>query len=319
LEPVGEASLERLTGKPVWDTQVGEHPQGSVVMQTAGVTMFEELERINRRPEPFTQLTIQELWADPHISEQMLRYHLDPSVDAASRRPEFMDRSAAWIAARFGLAAGKRIVDLGCDPGLYASRLARTGAGVTGVDFSPRSIAYARSATADVGASVAYVEADYLDWVPQHRYDLVLMIYHDYAALAPRQRRQLLDNVHAMLEPDGAFLFDVPSLAALADLEEATAYAPMLMDGFWSSHPYYGFLNTFRYPDALVSVDRYEIVEARRTRIFYNWLQYFDPESLAAELATAGFTVDEVVGDVAGGELGPASHELAAVARPNAR
>ncbi len=278
--------------------------------------MFEALERINARPAPFSELTIKQLWADPHISEQMLRYHLDPSVEAASRRPEFMDRSAAWIAERFALGPGKRVVDLGCGPGLYASRLARSGAAVTGVDFSPRSIAYARRAAVEAGGSVEYVEADYLDWAPEHRYDLVLMIYHDYAALGPEQRRQLLDGVRAMLEPDGAFLFDVPSLSALADLEEATAYAPMLMDGFWSSEPYYGFLNTFRYADERVSVDRYEIVEARRTRTFYNWLQYFDPDSLAAELAASGFAVDELVGDVAGAALDPGSHELATVARP---
>jgi SAM-dependent methyltransferase len=278
--------------------------------------MFAELEGINRRPEPFSCLTIQELWADPHISEQMLRYHLDPSVDAASRSADFTDRSVAWISARFGIGPGRRVVDLGCGPGLYTGRLARTGAAVTGVDFSPRSIAYAREDAVRAGLPVSFVLADYLAWTPDDRFELALMIYCDYGAMAPPQRRRLLDRLRRILEPGGAFLFDVSSLAALADLEESVAYAPNLMDGFWSSQPYYGFLNTFTYADARASVDRYQIVEPGRTRTFCNWVQYFDPEGLASELGDAGFSVLEVLGDVAGAPYDPGSHEFAVVASP---
>ena len=31
------------------------------------------------RPEPFSDYTTPELWDDEHISEQMLRFHLDPA------------------------------------------------------------------------------------------------------------------------------------------------------------------------------------------------------------------------------------------------
>jgi SAM-dependent methyltransferase len=244
----------------------------------------------------------------------MLRYHLDPSVEAASRSAEVIGASVAWIATRFDLTAGTQVVDLGCGPGLYANALARSGTAVTGVDFSPRSIAHAREAARRDGLSTAYVEADYLTWTPEHRFDLALMIYCDYGAMAPLQRGQLLGRVRDLLEPGGAFLLDVSSLAALADLEEVAAYAPMLMDGFWSPNPYFGFMNTFVYPDERVSVDRYEIVEADRTRTFCNWVQYYDPESLAAELGAAGFTVAEVLGDVAGAPYDPAGAEFAVVA-----
>ena len=278
--------------------------------------MFAELERINRRPATFSCRTIRELWTDPHISEQMLRYHLDASVDAASRSAEFMDRSVEWISLTFSLGDGTRVVDLGCGPGLYANPLGRTGAAVTGVDFSPRSIAYARAAADRAGLSVRYETADYLSWRPDERFDLALMIYCDYGAMAPQQRRQLLGRVRDLLRPGGAFLFDVSSLAALASLEETAAYAPRLMDGFWSPNEYFGFLNTFTYPDERASVDRYEIVEADRTRTFCNWVQYYDPESLAAELSESGMIVAELAGDVAGAPYDPSAHEFAVVARP---
>jgi SAM-dependent methyltransferase len=278
--------------------------------------LFAALERINRRPAPYEGLDIESLWTDPHISEQMLRYHLDPSVDAASRSPEVIERSVAWLARTFDLAQGRRVVDLGCGPGLYAGRLARTGASVTGVDFSPRSIQHARRAAEQEASSATYAVADYLAWEPADRFDLAMMIYCDYGAMGPDQRRRLLDRVRALLAPGGAFVLDVDSVAALTEREEAIAYAPRLMDGFWSAEPYYGFLNTFVYPEERASVDRYVIVEAGRTRNFSTWVTYFDPERLEAELAEAGFAIDRLLADVAGAAYDPAGHEFAVVARP---
>ncbi|HEX2883534.1 MAG TPA: methyltransferase domain-containing protein [Candidatus Limnocylindria bacterium] len=278
--------------------------------------LFAALERINRRPAPYEGLDIEGLWTDPHISEQMLRYHLDPSVDAASRSPEVIERSVAWLARSFDLGPGRRVVDLGCGPGLYAARLARSGASVTGVDFSARSIEHARETAEREGSSVSYAVADYLEWEPGDPYDLALMIYCDYGAMGPDQRRRLLERVRALLAPGGAFVFDVDSMAAFEDREEAVAYAPRLMDGFWSAQPYYGFLNTFVYPTERASLDRYVIVEADRTRMFSTWVTYFDPEPLETELGAAGFRIDRLLADVAGAPYDPAAHEFAVVARP---
>ncbi len=104
--------------------------------------LFETLERINRRPDVYSRYTADALWTSPDISEMMLRYHLDGEVDLASRRTAFIESSFEWISEHFELGPEKRVIDLGCGPGLYVSRLAKTGAKVTGVDFSP-----ARSST----------------------------------------------------------------------------------------------------------------------------------------------------------------------------
>ena len=53
-----------------------------------------------------------------------------------------------------------KILDLGCGPGLYASRLARLGHRVTGIDFSPASIRYARQQAEKAGLSCTYIELD---------------------------------------------------------------------------------------------------------------------------------------------------------------
>jgi SAM-dependent methyltransferase len=283
--------------------------------------VFHELQQINERPAPFSQMTIAALWTDPYTSEQMLRFHLDGSVAISSATTEFIEAATTWIGESFHLTdrarvgARVRVLDLGCGPGLYASRLARAGADVTGIDFSARSISYAREAAARDGLRVRYVNDDYLAWESSQRFDLILMIMRDYCALAPRQRQALLGKIERLLEPDGAFLFDVDSMVALAARAESTSYTRSLEDGFWSPDPYFEFVNTFVYPEERVTLDKLVVVEADRTRTFYNWVQYFSPESLASELGHAGLEVAPILGDVAGRPFDPQSSEFAVVAR----
>ncbi|MEN6622501.1 MAG: hypothetical protein ABFD50_13225 [Smithella sp.] len=89
-------------------------------------SMFEQLEKINSRPEPFEFYTACDLWTDKYTSGQMLKFHLDEKIDASSRNIAFIDRSIDWIVSHFNIKAGKKIADFGCGPGLYASRLARS-------------------------------------------------------------------------------------------------------------------------------------------------------------------------------------------------
>lgn len=65
---------------------------------------------------------------------------------------------------------------LQCHIGTDTLSLARLGARVTGLDFSPSALAVARALAADCGADVAYVEADAYDAVDvlgRERFDLV--------------------------------------------------------------------------------------------------------------------------------------------------
>ena len=87
--------------------------------------MFEELERINERPEPFQFYTASDLWTDEHTSAQMLSFHLNEVIDVCSRNVKFINRSVEWIISQFNIGLGFKIADFGCGPGLYATRLAK--------------------------------------------------------------------------------------------------------------------------------------------------------------------------------------------------
>ncbi|AOY57228.1 MULTISPECIES: class I SAM-dependent methyltransferase [Desulfococcus] len=276
--------------------------------------MFEALERINERPEPFEFYTASDLWTDEHTSARMLSLHLDETIDVSSRKAAFINRSVKWITSRFDIDRNRTIVDFGCGPGLYTTRLAKRGADVTGIDFSGRSIRYAREVAAREQLNINYVNQNYLDFETEKRFDLVLMIMCDFCALGPAQRRVILDKFHTLLKPGGSVLLDVYSLSAFQQREEAAIYEQNLLDGFWSPHKYYGFLNIFKYHREKVMLEKYTIVEPARTRTVYNWLQYFALEDLESEFLEAGFSIDGIYADVAGTPYDRNSDEFAVIA-----
>ena len=277
--------------------------------------MFKELEEINSRPAPFQFYTADELWTDEHTSKRMLAYHLNESIDVASRNRSFIERSVKWIVSHFDVDDKSEIVDFGCGPGLYTNRLAEHGATVTGIDFSENSLNYARHIAAKKGLDVNYVSKNYLDFETMDRFDLVIMIMCDFCVLSPGQRKKMLSKFHSLLKPDGSVLLDVYSLKSFSQREESATYEKNQLDGFWSPEDYYGFVNTFKYETEKVVLDKYTVIEESRMRVVYNWLQYYCKESLVEEFETNGFSVEQLFSDVSGKPYTPESNELAVVAK----
>ena len=244
----------------------------------------------------------------------MLSFHLNGAVDLSSRNAEFINRSVKWIASELNIGRDSKIADFGCGPGLYATPLAKRGANVTGIDFSGRSIEYAREVAAREQLNISYVKHNYLEFETEDRFDLVLMIMCDYCALSPAQRKEILSKFNKILRPSGSALLDVHSLTAFEQKKEVATYEANQLDGFWSPKQYYGFLNTFKYDDEKVTLDKYTIIELDRTRKVYNWLQYFAPEDLERELVEAGFSVKGLYSDVAGTPYDEKSSEFAVIA-----
>ncbi len=277
--------------------------------------MFEELKQINTRPTPYQYYTARELWTNEHTSKKMLEYHLNESIDVASRNKSFINRSVDWIVTRFGVNKKTAIADFGCGPGLYSSALSKRGARVTGIDFSENSIKYARSIANQRKLDINYVVANYLEYKTDETFDLIMMIMCDFCALSPEQRAHMLAKFRALLKPGGALLLDVYSLEAFDKIEESATYEFNQMNGFWSPDDYYCFVNRYKYDKEKVSLDKYSIIEKSKVRVVYNWLQYYSEASLRDEFKKAGFEIEETFSDVAGTKLSVDSSEMAVIAR----
>jgi len=276
--------------------------------------LFDELDRMVRRPEPFEYYTSPQLWNDPHISKGMLDAHLDPDHDAASFRKELIDKSVDWIASRFSISGETRICDFGCGPGLWTTRFAERGAIVTGVDLSERSIRYAQDVAKGKNLAIHHVLQDYLQFSTDDRFDLITMIHGDFSVLSPDQRKALLRTFRTILSEDGALLLDVASMERFHGATEKTDYEYSSAGGFWSSGPHHVFTSSFKYEREHLVCDKYTVVEKDRVIEIYTWNQCYSVECLTETFKENRLQIVECFSDVAGTPLKDASRGITVVA-----
>lgn len=275
--------------------------------------MYKQLKEINKRPEPFQFYTAEDLWANEYTSKKMLEYHLNESIDVSSRNINFINQSVDWISDRFNLNSNSDIIDFGCGPGLYANRFAEKEIKVTGIDFSKNSIDYAKQIASNSDLNVNYIHKNYLNFEIDKKYDLITMIMCDFCALSPNQRKIMLDKFMNLLKPDGKVLLDVYSLNYFDQKDELSTYELNHLNNFWSPDDYYCFINAFKYNDIKVTLDKYTIIEKKRTRVVYNWLQYFSMESLKKEFEENNLIINDIYSDVSGKDYDSRSLEFAVV------
>lgn len=278
--------------------------------------IISQLIELQQNPEPFTPGEPL-FWNDPHISKQMLDAHLDPNIEAASRKPETIDRSVKWLIKTLGLKTTASILDLGCGPGLYASRLARAGFHITGVDYSVRSIEYATKYASENNLNIAYRYQNYLELSDENQYDAALLIYGDFCPLSPEQRSTLLKNIHGALKPNGQFVLDVSTREHRKKVgNKNNWYAAE--SGFWKPGPHLVLEQGFDYTEESIWLDQYTVIEADgKVSVYRNWFQDYTPETITAELEQGGFTVESLWGDLTGEPYTPASEWIGLITHRN--
>lgn len=268
--------------------------------------MIQALLPLLRRP-ALWQRTDAAFWDDEHISQGMLAAHLNPDLDAASRRQVTMDRSVQWLTTL--LKPGAKLLDLGCGPGFYTKPLASLGFAVTGMDISERSLAYAQSQD----EKSAYLRQNYLELDEIQAFDAILLIYCDYAALTRDERRLLLTKVYQALKPGGLFIFDVFTDRHFAGKSECATWSLQENGGFWCAGPHLCLEATYLYEGGMVSADQCVILTEAGATEYLIWDTAFTRESLCEEVLPAGFQVVGLYDDVCGAAYTGQSDTLCAV------
>ena len=260
---------------------------------------IEAIKQLQEKPSPFTPGEPL-FWDDPHISAQMLKWHLDPNNDVASRQPETIQKTVDWIIATLGLKPGASILDQGCGPGLYAACLAESRLHVTGVDYSRRSIEYATQYAQQHGLDIQYRYQDYLMLDDEQQYEAALLIYGDLCPLSPTQRQTLLGNVCHALKPGGHFVFDVTTRIHRQKHGNRNGWYAV-ESGFWKPDPHLVLEEGFDYPEQSIFLDQAIVVEENgKISVYRNWFQDYDRATIIAELEQAGFAVQSIWDDLLG-------------------
>ncbi len=112
------------------------------------------------------------------------------------------------------LAAGARVLDMGCGTGRHAVELAKRGYMVTGVDLSQGMLTEAARAAQAAGVSVEWVHSPAEDYVATQPFDAVYSVCEGALSLLgqddpPHRDLQVFSRLYAALKPGGRAIINV--------------------------------------------------------------------------------------------------------------
>ncbi len=200
-------------------------------------------------------------WNDPGFSARMLREHLSQEHDAASRRYAVIDRQVEWL---YKVQLGGRpapVLDLGCGPGLYTSRLSGRGCQCIGIDFSPASIAYARQQARDGKLDCKYIEGDLRTTTFGHGFSLVMFIFGELNVFRPQEARLILQKAYKSLNQGGLVVLEPHTFEAVRALGEHPSNWYSASGGLFSEGPHLCLQENFWDETSCTATQRYFIVD----------------------------------------------------------
>ncbi len=244
-----------------------------------------------RYPEPWSEGE-KIPWDEPGFSRRMLNEHLTQEHDMASRRTAIIQQHVDWIHLNLLGGAPGRVLDLGCGPGLYCSRLAGLGHTCHGIDFSPASIDYAQTHTRKHGLSCTYLLQDLRTADFGEGYDLVMFIFGELNAFRPADAQRILRKARQALKPGGKLLLEVSTIKDVRQMGNRLATWSCAAQGLFSERPHLLLSERYWNQGQSVACERYFVVDLETAEVqrfsactqAYHWRDY------RKLLATCGFT-----------------------------
>jgi SAM-dependent methyltransferase len=233
-------------------------------------------------------------WDDPDFSERMLQEHLDESHGAASRTTTERRHQLDWLWPHLNLHAGAHLFDVTCGPGLYAVDFARQGCAVTGIDFSPASIDYARMLARAQGVSTRceFVLQDvrHLDeGFRQTQFDAAILLYGQLAVFPKEAAKTLLTRLAQLLKPGGRLCIELLNQANVDKTDSNWWFTDDA--GLWGGAPYLHLGERVWLADDELSVERYFIIHLETGKLTEVMLsdQTYSSDTMVDMLHQAGF------------------------------
>jgi SAM-dependent methyltransferase len=262
------------------------------VSESSEVNM--NLDDINNRSEKPIPWTEGEKipWDEPAFSQRMLREHLSQDHDAASRRFALIDQHVEWIHKELLKEKPSRLLDLGCGPGFYVSRLARLGHTCTGVDFSPASIAYAQQQEEEHPTGSAFIHHDLRNYEYGSGYDLVMLIYGEFNTFLKPAARNILMKARKALNEDGRLLIELNSFSCLHSFGLAAPEWHTSQGGLFSDHPHLFLEESFWNDELKAATRRMYVVDSASGEVqqFADNHQAYTEDDLRNMAADCGFS-----------------------------
>jgi SAM-dependent methyltransferase len=273
---------------------------------------------INRIPRPAPWAEGDKIpWNEPGFSARMLREHLSQEHDAASRRSTIIDRQVEWIHQALLDGRATSVLDLGCGPGLYASRLACRGCRCTGIDFSPASIAYARQQAESQKLDCQFIEGDLRTVNFGKGFGLVMFIFGELNVFRPQDAHLILQKAYDALDPNGLLVLEPHTFEAVWGLGEQSSNWYSTPNGLFSEKPHIYLQESFWDESTCTATQRYFIVDAESGTMtrYASTMQAYTDDQYRSLLQECGFREVEFHPSLEGKETDYGQELLAITAR----
>jgi SAM-dependent methyltransferase len=144
-------------------------------------------------------------WGRSEYGRRLLREHLDQSHESASRTQATVDAHVRRLSKLLPRPPAC-LLDAGCGPGLYASRLAALGYDVMGVDIGEAVLRHAKqeARSRHLEGRVRYRRTDLRQLrFPAESFDAALLIYFTLEAFPRTEQHRVLQRIAATLVAGG--------------------------------------------------------------------------------------------------------------------
>jgi SAM-dependent methyltransferase len=273
---------------------------------------------VNRRsdPEPWSEGD-NIPWNDPDFSQRMLKEHLTQEHDMASRKFDRIDQHVTWIHKYVLEGKAYKILDLGCGPGLYAQRLAKLGHQYTGIDYSPASIAHARSIISKERLDCIFQEADLREADFGSGFEAVMQIYGEINVFSPGDAALILRKALAALIPGGKLLLEVHTYEAVESWGKRALSWFSSTGGLFSETPHIHLQECCWDEAAKAATNRYFTIDAQNGEVahFAQSIQAYSQRDYASLLEKCGYTNIEFYPSLNGKPDTEQAHLLVILAR----
>lgn len=227
-------------------------------------------------------------WDDPAFSERMLAQHLDQSHGAATRRLPEVRALVQIMLAWLDLRAGSRLLDVTCGPGIYAAEFARRDVAVTGIDFGPASVRYARGLCAGLPVDIHQGDVREMDFSGQG-FDAAIYLYGQFTVLRPEESLDVLRRIRAALRPGAKLLLEILDDAHIDKQDSTWWYTDR--GGLWGDFPFLHLGERRFDTEARAVIERFHVLNLDSGEMSTYGLsdQAYTAEMMAGMLAEAGF------------------------------
>lgn len=232
------------------------------------------------------------IWTEEYIAKQMLKAHLNPEFDGASRRNSTIEKTVEFLNKKI-LKNNSFILDLGCGPGLYAEKLCRKGHKVTGIDFSENTICYAKENAKRENLNIDYKCEDFFNLKYSEEYDAVIQNYGELNTFSDEERDVLLRLIYTSLKSRGRFIFDIstPILRKRCGLKKNWYISE---GGFWREKTHIVLEEGLQYEED-IWLDQYIVADDKNVQVYRNWFHDYTAETISEIVQKAGFRIIDMV------------------------